>query len=348
MMPSPLQIYELLEKILSHLPYHDLRCSRQVNTYWNYLITSSLSIQRQLWKCPETSEDLNAHFNNTWDAINSSTLGRPIFQQKQNALDQVLSGETVSCESWNRYEVVESTFGRIVGNNGDAESETPIQLCGKCYSLHPGFRYANIHPLLRDLEHLLCITGKGSALIANISVIGEPSHPHLITRLFNLAMYLIHLPHRWQKLKNDMFTRPVCTRLVITSGCGCYVLRQRPGITVGGVVMSLIWECHDSLKGLEVGDFDTFLEDLQMWEWQEMNDGRTVHMFFEEMQRLKDCEINSINEHTGFGQLREMEIGEKEFYRKKQALETLRDYFVDKLSDIIALDVLKEVKIDCV
>ena len=346
-MPSPLYIYELLENIFSYLPYHDLRHSRLVSTYWNFLITTSPSMQRQLWKRPEVSKNPNAHFSNTWDAVHCSILRLTPFLQKQKALKRVLREELVSYEIWDQYEARESDFRRMMESNSNTEdgidlnTEKSLQLCSKCCNLHPDFCYSNIHPLLRGLEYLVCITGEGSALIANICVIGEPNCPFLIRNLFNLAIYLVNIPLKWQRFQDDMFTRPVCTRLVITSGCGCYVLQNRTGITIREVVMVLAWECQESLKELRERNFDAFAEDLNVGEWLEMDDNRAVHKLLEEMQRLKGHTLDNADERARFGLRNE---AEKEYTRKKQALETFRNHFVDKLSEIIALDVLEGTK----
>jgi len=340
-MPLVFNIYELLENILNYLPYCDLQRSRLVNTYWNGLITTSLPIQRQLWRHPQISKDLNAHFSNTWDTLGCSIRSRPLFLQKQKALERVLFEKSVTYESWNQYEALEANFRRAMGNDGDSsEIEKPYQICRKCCNLHPEFRYSNIHPILQRLERLVCITGEGSALIANICVIGSLSGSFLITRLFNLAMFLVNLPRGWHKFQDDMFTHPICTRLIVTSGCGCYFLQGRPGVTIKEVVILLVWDCHDSLKALGEWDFIEFLEDLNVWEWLQANDRRTMHLFSKEMQKLEERDLYNANSSTHFGRRREMEIG-KAYRRNKKALEALRSHFIEKLSHIIALDILK-------
>jgi len=350
-MSSPLQIYELLENILSCLPYHDLNRSRLVNTYWNGLITTSLSIQRQLWKYPQVSKDLNVHFSNTWNALDCSMRRRPLFLQKQKALKRVLFEKPVSYENWNQYEALEDSFRKAVQSDSCVKDDDSSyirnfrQICGKCHNLHPKFFYSNIHPLLQDLEQLVCITGEKSALIANICVIGDLNHPSLITRLFNLAIFLVHLPQEWRKFQDDMFTRPICTHFIVTSGCGCYILQGRPYITVKEVVIVLVWECHDSLKGLGEWDFIEFLDDLDIWEWLKTNDKRTMHMFFEEIRRLEERDRNNAKKDIYFGQQNEIETG-KGYHRKKKALEALRNQFVDKLSEIITLEILQGTKIE--
>ena len=316
-MPSILYIYEILENIFFHLPYYDLQQARLVCIYWNSLAITSLSIQKQLWKRPMICSDINAHFNNTWEDIN--ILRQSIFLRKHRAFRRVLVEEIVSFKIWNQYEELENSFRRTVGDKDETENNSNynikrrLQVCNKCSSLHPEFRYSNIHPLPQSLERFICITGEGSTLIANIGIIGKPEHPPLLNRLFNIAICLTSISQKWQTVKDDMFTRPVCTRLVITSGCGCYVVQKRPGITIREAVIVLAWECYDSLNKLRKNDLDVFMQELNMADWPEIN-------------RLATS--------------KQQDIAGMMYTKRKRTLETLRDYAVDRLSTIIALDVL--------
>ena len=262
-MSSPLQIYELLEKILSYLPYHDLTHSRLVNAYWNSLITTSQSMQQQLWKRPKFSRDPDAHFRSIRDDVYCSILKQPEFQKIYNASTRALKEDIISSEIWTQYEEQERRLRQLLWE--DPTIEKPPLLCSKCCGLHLAFRYSNIHPLLQGIENLVCITGKETTLIASIHGVGEHNSPFLIPRLLSLAIFLNIILQKWKTAKDDMFTRPVCTRLVVTSGCGCYIVQNRPGITVREVVVVLAWECRDSLNGLREQDIDMgqWLETLE-------------------------------------------------------------------------------------
>ena len=90
----------------------------------------------------------------------------------------------------------------------------------------------------------------------NIYGIVEYNSPFLITRLLDLAIYFHAILQKWQTIKDDMFARPICTRPTVTSHCGCYIVQNRPGITVREVVVVLAWEYHHSLNELREQDFD--------------------------------------------------------------------------------------------
>ncbi|KAF2793825.1 hypothetical protein K505DRAFT_384964 [Melanomma pulvis-pyrius CBS 109.77] len=272
-MAHPLQTYELLENILSHLPYHDLARARLVNQYWDSLITTSLSLQHQLWKKPKTTNDTTAHFNGTWNVAASHLChsDQVAFVKAYEAFQHVLTDKEVTDHVWDEYEESEKDFreGVLMDSTPGVYSHDPIlsdivlPLCRWCYGIHPKFDFSHIHPLLQQLEGLVCISGEGSALMVNVGVIGEVDFPMLIPQLFNLAQMLTSLPSKWRNFKGDMLARPVCTRLAVTQGRGCLTVEtSAQGITVGAAVGALAGACFKAISRLDGWDLDTRLESI--------------------------------------------------------------------------------------
>ena len=334
---DPFSIPELLENILRYLSYYDLQRARLVNSYWHSLIKSSPLLQIQLWKLPDKSENLGGDCGSNWDAMINLLCpsGRSVFLEKYATMKQVLRDDAVNQEIWASYENEESEFRIKAKEFHEAEHRGDVEIatwyCNRCYSMHPGFRYSCIHPVLEGLRHFVCITGDESSLITSICVIGEADCPFLITRLFNLSMYLIHLSKHWQRCKDDMFVRPICTRFIVTSGRGCHVLENKVGVTVGGVVVAFISETVDTLGNLREWDFDLLIDDT-LWSgtgtWLEQIDNTLAAMYKEEVQKVREERFDG-NYLTLSG-----DAGEDDYIGKQYALGVLRDYLVEILISI--------------
>jgi len=334
---DPFLIPELLENMLCYLSYYDLQQAQLVHSCWHSLIKSSPLLQRQLWKLPERSQNFQNDVGNSWNAIANMICpgGRSLFLKKYHTMKRVLHDDIVSQEIWTSYEDEECEFRRNLREHHEAKCgcvvETAIQCCNKCGSVHPVFCYPNIHPILEGLDRFVCVTGEQSALIACICVIGEANCPFLITRLFNLAMYLIRLPKHWQTCKNDMFARQICSRFIVTSGRGCHVLESKAGVTVGGAVVAFISETCDNLRALREWDFDLLIDDA-MWSgtgtWLEVIDERLAAMFKDQVRKVREerCDDYHIASRG--------ETAEEAYLGQQYALGVLRDYLVEKLMSL--------------
>jgi hypothetical protein len=279
---TPLKIPELLEYVLTHLSYHEITNARLVAQFWKSLVDNSASMQRKLWKRPEFSKDLHAHFKKTWEDLvkDLCPLGVEFLLRAHDALLNVLTDEEVSADIWEMYHDQEREFREMIEaryqneDNNNTDSYGPflpqVTTCTMCKSLHPSFAYPHIHPLLKHLRYLVCITGDGPNLLVNIGITGDIDFPLLVTRLFNLGNYLLENGALWKKFGSDMFSRPVCTRLMVTEGRACLNTKDKiTGLTLDDAVGVLAMAYHTALRRLDVWDFATHMEQILEKDYEE-------------------------------------------------------------------------------
>lgn len=335
---TPLKIPELLENILTHLSYHEITNARLVAPFWKSLVDNSASMQRQLWKRPEFAKDLYAHFEKTGEDLITELcpLGAKLFLQAYDALLTVLTNEEVSADIWEMYHDQEREFREMIETryrNGDNDNTDfhgpflpPVTACTMCKSLHPSFEYSHIHPLLKHLQYLVCITGDGSNLLVNIGVTGDIDFPLLVTRLINLGNYLLENGALWKKFGSDMFSRPVCTRLVVTEGRACLDMKDRiTGLMLGDAVGVLAMACHTALRRLDSWDFATHMELILEEDSEEHMDDLT-----QKIDRLQITDHETGQGTSDDGSIVEV-LSDDEYDEDREAVQNYRDQLLEDL-----------------
>ncbi|KAF2742216.1 hypothetical protein M011DRAFT_481917 [Sporormia fimetaria CBS 119925] len=102
--------------------------------------------------------------------------------------------------------------------------EWPSVLCRYCGTCHTPFDYSTCHPQLRGLRDLpLCISGHGSRLVITIGRKRRPEMAHQPATSLEPRTEDLDEVREWVRSvgralrREDMFTRPACERLVVTS-----------------------------------------------------------------------------------------------------------------------------------
>jgi hypothetical protein len=335
---TPLKIPELLEYTLTNLSHRGITNARLVSQFWKSLIDSSASMQKQLWKRSEFTKDQYAHFEKTWEDLVKELcpLGAEAFLRVYEALLIVLTNKKVDANIWEIYHDEEREFREMIearylhGFNDNIGSYgpllPPLTACTMCKSLHPGFKYQHIHPLLKGLQNLVCITGTGPTLLVNIGVTGDIEFPLLVTRLIKLGNYLLENGALCKKFGSDMFCRPVCTRLVVTEGRACLGMKDKiMGLTLDDTVGVLAMACHTALRRLDGWDFATHVELILGDDYEEHMDGLA-----QGVERLQITDSETGKGTSDDGSIVEVS-SDDEYEEEMEAVEKYRDQLLESI-----------------
>lgn len=250
-------INELLIQILENLDFRDLLVLQGVNSIWKDVISSVHSLQELTWKGAVIPTEPNPHFNEAETfREHTTTPDSLIFSSACNKTKVSLLEGTPTRESWD-------SFWATARRTRDALIYLSINevehICPVCYlGSHPRFRYEDLHPALRCLEgEVMCFLGYGTYFFIYMSdrrhytndfddVFCQPSK--------QLCKQLETIYRKMQKyhLFDDMFVRPICTRLLVAVDheparkIGM-ATRNDDGITLSQAVTLIAKACYQSL-----------------------------------------------------------------------------------------------------
>jgi hypothetical protein len=262
---SPLYIFELLEAILLYLSPRDITITSSVCGYWQTCIARSPALLRKIHRIPSTfSPDTNPHFNQPSLACRNALIPRESSDHYgKNVLDLYESADieflaamhlgisfkemdTVHDVYLKKRRNYRATFMNV--RYPDGWPERYRTHCDLCDGFHARFRFENVHPLLSFLDDVtMCVRGYGTHLYVAINIADEIAttdacYEHYHAEIRYLAGKLVWALEMMEEgeHQNEMFTRPVCTRLVAASANGYYIVDNTEGVTLGEAIPLLI------------------------------------------------------------------------------------------------------------
>jgi hypothetical protein len=183
-------VYELVEIILSHLPYLDLLHCTRVSHAWRAVVGTSTVLRRLLFKAPMwiSEEDTDIFFEPASLAASTAEIprgrdqGLPVLQVSQSHLDRAFDriaivGHSISDanEAWDDYLTakfrIRNAFQGVRHPNGWPKALQEIY-CEMCAGFHTGLRHETLHPALRFLEDVdICWKGSGAKLRLELCIV---------------------------------------------------------------------------------------------------------------------------------------------------------------------------------
>ncbi|KAF2865798.1 hypothetical protein BDV95DRAFT_651876 [Massariosphaeria phaeospora] len=263
--------------------YNVPRCVCKI---WYINIEQTHSIQRTLWKRAQTSKESHPH--STPPTIEqqryTSTNGEPLLAFHKRAFLRLLNSNSTE-KDWSEYKHRASSiymhnppvFSRVMALSGDSKNVN----CGQCCILHLGFRFENIHPLLIGLRDLdICMQGHGSEIYINLGLWAgrvEPGFssyrtvPVLGSKVSSLCSLLKNTSEiaRTCHLERDLFTRPMCTRLVAFFREEILETRNENGITLHEAVAVIARAVCRHLRSERDSMHDQHI--FFQWTWEEIS-----------------------------------------------------------------------------
>ncbi|KAH7071096.1 hypothetical protein BKA63DRAFT_568248 [Paraphoma chrysanthemicola] len=257
-------IAELVGMIVLNLSLRNLLRAQLVSPFWRGVITGSRATLRILHKLPNPpTNEANPHFKQA-SAVAQTLTG------KYDPLNETHVLEHCDAKTTTLVDSMHPELPRDIGKENirlwrsqlfrcryacrdirDRRTDTWPSAwneihCHLCNTFHTKFLFSNVHPILNFLEDSsVCFRGHGARLVV-VKIIGCDSEaPNAIMEeeIQALTSYAGQLrlafDQIWQcRLENDMFMRPVCTRLI--SRWGPHVVDNAAGLTLQEVIESLI------------------------------------------------------------------------------------------------------------
>ncbi|KAL1799482.1 hypothetical protein ACET3X_003519 [Alternaria dauci] len=262
---TPLDIPELAGMILSHLSdIRDLLHFRETSRFFKFLVDTTSSIQRRLWKLPSPVEEgENPH------SLDPTEV-RDLFSIEPSKFHLI---EAFSSTEWNFFDAIEGGVDvdiAVTTRNQrclqlwmqmdpwvilthDIIRQIPPYVCRNCYQAHVPFDSATLHHILRFLpNHNICGQGSGSDLLLHVifghefgpDPIMNPAldesfavgfHRSTLFRIASLARAVNDAQRIAEQcdLLQDYFTSPMCTRLIMMHN-------ETPTLSVNGSDVDVI------------------------------------------------------------------------------------------------------------
>ncbi|KAG9193682.1 hypothetical protein G6011_03717 [Alternaria panax] len=254
---TPLEIPELTENILNHLPHiHDLLHIRETSKFLKAMVDTTPSIQRRLWKAPNPVRyGENSHLAEPTEARSESRVDpskRHVLESfglaEWGFFDALEAGEDITTAVTTRNQKWHQLWAQMdptMRTPHDIIQNPPSYVCRNCYHAHDPFNPSVLHHALSFLRsHEMCGRGFGSELLLHFSLgkntdadpILKPelnesmemgSHRSALFRIASLARAVndaLGIAKQYSLLQ-DYFTSPMCTRFVMTQNMSS----ARPG-----------------------------------------------------------------------------------------------------------------------
>lgn len=268
---------ELLEMILLNLDARNIVKVSGVCKFWNDCCQSTPKLLRKTYKLAvKLDDDVNPHFKTPSKKSRNALIPRHPRNPSRHAGTEVLGlyeaadieylssiqpGLDISTLDAMAEDYAEKRkhyrFGFMDFRFPNGWPSEYYQIhCNVCDGFHAKFNFENLHPLLSFLENLdLCVRGNGTQMFFRYDFVSDYDSPkscyeHIcaniryLGRSLELASGLLDRCN----LKNDLFTRPICTRLV---GSDFDIIENPGGITLLEVISFLTRRFKSSLLGCQ-------------------------------------------------------------------------------------------------
>jgi hypothetical protein len=262
---SPLYIFELLEAILLYLSPREIIIASSVCEYWHTCVARSPTLLRKIHKILSPfSTDTNPHFDQPSLACRNALIPRDSSEYYgKNVLDFYESAdiefltamhfgifskemETVQDIYLEKRRGYRAAFMNV--RYPDGWPERYRTHCDLCDGFHARFRFENVHPLLSFLDDVtMCVRGHAAHLYVVINIANEIATTDACYEHYHAEIRYLAGKLRWAlKMmeegghQDEMFARPVCTKLVAASANGYYIVDNTEGITIGEVIPLLV------------------------------------------------------------------------------------------------------------
>jgi hypothetical protein len=268
-------VLELVETILLYLPAREIVRASGVCVHWRSCIAGTPALLRATHKMPSPCPpDMNPHFiepnracrNALFPLLGSAYYGSNVLKLCQDTDVKLLSAMRPGISD-EENEALSELYGEerysyrrafkgVRYPNGWPECYRTY--CNLCSGFHAQFRFENLHPLLSFLDDVtMCVRGYGPHLYIKLSIINEletteACYQHYYKEIKDLAGKLRWAGDMMEKGERgkELFTRPLCTRLVAPSADAHLFVNNEEGVTLGEALPFLIraFKAHLDIK----------------------------------------------------------------------------------------------------